>query len=313
MRRSGVLFAMVFAVGGMMAMAQAPVVRVAPQSPATVPASGPAPMLLWPNGAAGAVGDADDDMPTITAYIPASNPTKTAVVIAPGGGYQHLSMVKEGSDVAAWLNERGVAAFVLKYRLGPKYHSPVEIGDAQRAIRTVRANAAQYGVAADHIGMWGFSAGGHLTATAGTQFDAGNAGVTDVIEQQSGRPDFLVLAYPVITMQDPYVHKGSRLYLLGDSPTQAQMDAMSPELHVTAQTPPTFLFTTTDDKTVPVMNSVMFYSALVKAGVPAEMHIFQHGGHGSGLAPANPDLRPWTEMLIKWMHERGYAAVSATP
>jgi acetyl esterase/lipase len=270
-------------------------------------------MLLWPNGAPGAVGDADDDMPTITAYIPASNPTKTAVVIAPGGGYQHLSMVKEGSDVAAWLNERGVAAFVLKYRLGPKYHSPVEIGDAQRAIRTVRANAAQYGVAADHIGMWGFSAGGHLTATAGTQFDMGSVSSLDPIEGKSSRPDFLILAYPVITMLDPYVHKGSRLYLLGDSPTQAQMDAMSPELHVTAQTPPTFLFTTTDDKTVPVMNSVMFYSALVKAGVPAEMHIFQHGGHGSGLAPANPDLRPWTEMLIKWMRERGYAAVSATP
>jgi acetyl esterase/lipase len=311
MRCSGVLFAMVFAVSG--AMAQAPVVRIAPHSPATAPASGPAPMLLWPNGAPGAVGDADDDRPTITAYIPASNPTKTAVVIAPGGGYQHLSMVKEGSDVAAWLNERGVAAFVLKYRLGPKYHNPIEIGDAQRAIRMVRAHAPQYGIEADRIGMWGFSAGGHLTATAGTQFDAGKADATDVIEQQSSRPDFLVLAYPVITMLDPYVHKGSRLYLLGEMPTQAEEEAMSPELHVTAQTPPTFLFSTTDDKTVPVMNSVMFYSALVNAGVPAEMHIFQHGSHGSGLAPANPELRPWTEMLIKWMRERRYAAVNATP
>jgi acetyl esterase/lipase len=270
--------------------------------------SGPAPMLLWEKGAPGAVGDADEDKPTITAYIPASNPTKTAVVIAPGGGYVHLSMVKEGSDVAAWLNARGVAAFVLKYRLGPKYHNPIELGDAQRAIRTVRADAAKYGIAPDHIGMWGFSAGGHLTASAGTMFDAGNAAAADAIEQQSSRPDFLILSYPVITMQDPYVHKGSRLYLLGDAPTQALMDAMSPELHVTAQTPPTFLFTTTDDKTVPVMNSVMFYAALVKAGVPAEMHIFQHGAHGSGLAPVNPELQPWTEMLIKWMRERGYAA-----
>jgi acetyl esterase/lipase len=267
-------------------------------------------MLLWAAGAPGAVGDADDDKPTITAYIPASNPTKTAVVIAPGGGYQHLSMVKEGSDVAAWLNARGVAAFVLKYRLGKKYHSPIELGDALRAIRTVRADAAKYGIAADHIGMWGFSAGGHLTASAGTMFDAGNTSAADPIEQQNSRPDFLILAYPVITMLDPDVHKGSRLYLLGDAPTQAEEEAMSPELHVTAQTPPTFLFTTTDDHTVPVMNSVMFYSALVKAGVPVEMHIFQHGAHGSGLAPTNPQLSAWPDLLIKWMRERGYAAVA---
>jgi acetyl esterase/lipase len=265
-------------------------------------------MLLWPEGAPGALGVGDEDKPTITVYLPAANPTRTAVVIAPGGGYQHLSMVREGSDVAAWLNAHGVAAFVLKYRLGMKYHNPIEMGDAQRAIRTVRAHAAEYGVAADHIGMWGFSAGGHLTATAGTQFDAGNAAAADAIERESSRPDFLVLAYPVITMEEPYVHRGSKLYLLGNTPVQADVEAMSAELHVTAQTPPVFLFSTTDDRTVPIMNSVMFYEALVKAGVPAEMHLFQHGGHGSGLAPANPQLSPWTEMLIKWMRERGYAA-----
>jgi acetyl esterase/lipase len=296
--------ASVFAMSGVMMMAQIPAAV-----PAGVPtANGPAPMLLWASGAPGALGDADDDKPTITAYIPASNPTKTAVVIAPGGGYQHLSMAKEGSDVAAWLNARGVAAFVLKYRLGMKYHNPIELGDAQRAIRTVRADAAQYGIAPDHIGMWGFSAGGHLTASAGTMFDAGNAAATDPIEQQSSRPDFLILAYPVITMLDPYVHKGSRLYLLGDAPTQAEEEAMSPELHVTAQTPPTFLFSTTDDHTVPVLNSVMFYTALVKAGVPAEMHIFQHGAHGSGLGVGNPQLSVWPDLLIKWMREHGYAA-----
>jgi acetyl esterase/lipase len=311
MRRSGFLLACGFAIAMSVAtgMAQTP---AAPVLAVGVAANGPAAMLLWAGGAPGAVGDADDDKPTITAYIPASNPTRTAVVIAPGGGYQHLSMVKEGSDVAAWLNARGVAAFVLKYRLGPKYHNPIELGDAQRALRTVRADAAKYGIAPDHIGMWGFSAGGHLTASAGTMFDAGNAAATDAIEQQSSRPDFLILSYPVITMEDPYVHKGSRTYLLGDSPAQSVMDAMSAELHITAQTPPTFLFTTTDDRTVPVMNSVMFYSALVKAGVPAEMHIFQHGAHGSGLAPANPQLAVWTELLIKWMRERGYAA-AATP
>ena len=264
-------------------------------------------VLLWPEGAPGALGTADEDKPSITVYLPAANPTRTAVVIAPGGGYVHLASGYEGVDVAAWLNAHGVAAFVLKYRLGPKYHNPIELGDAQRAIRTVRARAAEYGVAADHIGMWGFSAGGHLTATAGTQFDAGNAAAADAVERESSRPDFLVLAYPVITMKEPYVHTGSKLYLLGNTPTQAEVDAMSAELHVTAQTPPVFLFATTADRTVPVMNSVMFYEALVKAGVPAEMHLFQHGGHGSGLAPANPQLSVWPELLIKWMRERGYA------
>jgi acetyl esterase/lipase len=303
---------MMFAMSGAMGLAQAPVVQQtalpAVAATSTMAANAPAPTPLWPAGAPGAQGAADDDTPTITAYLPASNPTKTAVVIAPGGGYQHLSMVHEGSEVAAWLNAHGVAAFVLKYRLGPKYHHPIELGDAQRAIRTVRAHAAEYGVAPDHIGMWGFSAGGHLTATAGTHFDAGNAAATDAVEQQSSRPDFLVLAYPVITLEDPYAHKGSRMYLLGPTPAQTDVDLLSAEQHATAQTPPTFLFTTTDDHTVPVMNSVLFYEALLKAGVPAEMHIFQHGGHGAGLAPTNPQLSPWTDLLIKWMRERGYAA-----
>src|ERR1017187_8501485 len=205
MLRGGFVIAWVVAMSGAMGLAQAPAAQVpAAQAPAAQvqgaapAANGPAPMLLWANGAPGALGDADDDKPTITAYIPASNPTKTAVVIAPGGSYMHLSMVKEGSDVAAWLNARGVAGFVLKYRLGPKYHNPIELGDAQRAIRTVRADAAQYGVAPDHIGMWGFSAGGHLAATAGTQFDAGDATAIDEIDKQSSRPDFLVLSYPEI-------------------------------------------------------------------------------------------------------------------
>ena len=300
MLRSGMLLACAVGVSFNLAIGQTPANAAA--------ASGPTPMLLWANGAPGALGDADEDKPSITVYLPASNPTRTGVIVVPGGGYARLTPV--GPDVAAWLNAHGIAAFVLKYRIGMKYHSPIELGDAQRAIRTVRADATKYGIASDHIGMWGFSAGGHLTASVGTMFDAGNAASADPIEQQSSRPDFMVLSYPVITMQDPYVHKGSRTNLLGENPTQAQMDAMSVELHVTAQTPPTFLFTTTDDETVPVLNSVMFYSALVKAGVPAEMQIFQHGAHGSALATTNPQLRPWTDMLIKWMRERGYAAAA---
>ncbi len=325
MRRSGILLAGAIAISmsGAVGLAQAPAAQQtaapqggtaavrpqrAPAPAAVMPANSPAPTLLWPNGAPGAQGDTDADKPAIYAWLPASNPTKTAVVIAPGGGYEHLSVVHEGSDVAAWLNAHGIAAIQLRYRIGPKYHNPIELGDAQRAIRMVRAHAAEYGIAADHIGMWGFSAGGHLTATAGTHFDAGNAAAVDAIERESSRPDFLILAYPVITMEAPYVHTGSRMYLLGDAPAQADVDAMSAELHVTAQTPPTFLFSTTDDRTVPIMNSVMFYAALVKAGVPVEMHVFQHGGHGSGLGVGNAQLSVWPELLIKWMGERGYAA-----
>ena len=271
-------------------------------------------ILLWPNGAPGAQGDEDIDKPSLTVYLPAGpNATKTGVVVVPGGGYQHLAMEKEGTSIAEWLNARGVAAFVLKYRLGPKYHHPVELEDAQRAIRTVRANAAEYGIATDHVGVWGFSAGGHLTATAGTRFDAGNASSPDVIERQGSRPDFLVLAYPVITLEEPYVHHGSLNNLLGDSPDPALVRSLSAETQVTKDTPPTFLFATTDDQTVPVMNSVMFYEALVKAGVPVEMHLFQHGGHGAGLAAANPQLSVWPDLVIKWMRERGYAAAATTP
>jgi acetyl esterase/lipase len=266
-------------------------------------------ILLWPMGAPAALGNEDADKPTLTVFLPGmANPTRTGVVVAPGGGYQHLAMEKEGFAVARWLNEHGVAAFVLKYRLGPRYHHPVELGDAQRAIRLVRAHAAEYGVAEEHIGMWGFSAGGHLTATAGTHFDAGNADAVDEVERQNSRPDFLILAYPVITMTDPSMHSGSKLYLLGQSPDPELARSLSAEAQVTSQTPPTFLFATTDDKTVSVANSVMFYSALVKAGVPVEMHLFPHGAHGAGLAAANPELSIWPDLLIKWMRERGYAA-----
>ncbi len=170
----------------------------------------------------------------------------------------------------------------------------------------VRAHAAEYGIAADHVGMWGFSAGGHLTGTAGTQFDWGKADSADVVERKGSRADFLVLAYPVITFQEPELHRGSLKYLLGDTPDPKLVALLSDETQVTKETPPAFLFATTDDKTVPVMNSVMFYSAMVKAGVPVEMHLFQHGAHGAGLAAANPQLSDWPDLLAKWMRERGY-------
>ena len=275
----------------------------------SAPSGGEAPVLLWAGGAPGAKGTGPEDKPTLTAFLPASNPTHTAVVVAPGGGYVHLAMDYEGYDVARWLNAHGVAAFVLQYRLGPKYRDPIELEDAQRAVRMVRAAAARNGIATDHIGMWGFSAGGHLAATAGTQFDAGRGDATDAIDRVSSRPDFLVLAYPVITMRRELTHMGSHDALLGADATAAEETRMSAETRVTARTPPTFLFATTDDDVVPVMNSVLFYEAMVRAKVPAEMHLFQHGRHGVGLGEKEAELRVWPELLLKWMVERGYAAV----
>lgn len=272
---------------------------------ANAPAT-PTPELLWKNGAPMAQGTAEIDQPTISTYLPASNPTRSAVIIAPGGGYAHLSMQKEGEDIARWLNAHGVAGFVLKYRLGPNYHHPVELGDAQRAIRTVRSRAAELGIAPDRIGIWGFSAGGHLAASAGTLFDRGPVAEADAIDKLSARPDFLVLAYPVITLEEPSVHKGSLKYLLGDTPDPALIQLLSPQKQVTKDTPPTFIYTTTDDPVVPVMNSVMFYTALIEAKIPAEMHIFAHGPHGTGLATGFPDLKIWPDLLATWMRSRGY-------
>ncbi len=262
---------------------------------------------LWPHGAPGAVGKAATDVPTVAVYLPPANPTRTAVVVAPGGGYQHLAMDHEGLQVAQWLNAHGVAAVVLKYRLGPTYHHPIELGDAQRALRYVRSNADRMGVVPDHIGMLGFSAGGHLTATAGTMFAGGNASADDPIDRVSSRPDFLVLCYPVISMEQGPAHEGSVKYLLSDAPTAEQRAAMSADEHVTGQTPPTFLWSTTDDAVVPVMNTVLFYQALVKNNVSAEMHIFPHGHHGLGLAQTEPEVNAWPGLLYAWMRVNGWA------
>jgi acetyl esterase/lipase len=264
-------------------------------------------VLLWPDGAPGAMGTEDVDKPSLTIF-PASGAERvpTAVIICPGGSYLRLSMDKEGSDVAKWLNERGITAFVLKYRLGPKYHHPVELGDAQRAIRYVRSHAKDYGYDEKRIGIWGFSAGGHLASTTGTHFDAGKSDAADPIERQSSRPDFMILAYPVITLAPPYVHLGSRNALLGRDPDAALIESLSNEKQVTASTPPTFLFHTTEDHLVPVENSIYFYLALRKAEVPAEMHIFQKGEHGVGLAPNDPVLKTWPDLLADWLKAEGF-------
>ena len=214
--------------------------------------------------------------------------TRTAVIVAPGGSYHFLASNHEGRQVANWLNAMGVTAFVLKYRLGPRYHHPIELGDAQRAIRLVRSRAAEFGIAPDRIGIMGFSAGGHLSATAETKFDAGNATAPDPVDRVSCRPDFAILGYPVISMSAAFTHQGSATNLLGENADAKLREELSAELHVTPQTPPTFLFTTSEDTLVPPENSVAFYLALHKAGVPAELHVFEKGPHGVGLDLGDP-------------------------
>lgn len=271
-----------------------------------LPAQEPAAELLWPAGAPGALGSQPEDQPSITPYVlpKGSGGAGSAVVICPGGGYQNLSMDKEGYQVAKWLNSLGVSAFVLKYRLGPRYHHPIELGDAQRAIRIVRSRAEQYGLRADRIGIMGFSAGGHLASTAGTHYDAGDAKAAETVDRVSSRPDFMVLCYPVITFGQ-FAHVGSRRNLLGNDPDPKLVENLSNELQVTKDTPPTFLFHTTTDGTVPVENSVMFYSALRKAGVAAELHIYERGPHGVGLAQNDPVLATWPARLADWLKIHG--------
>ena len=265
--------------------------------------------LLWPEGAPGAVGSEEADRPTLALYLPAPPAAVgTAVVVCPGGGYGTLALEHEGRQIAEWLNGLGVAGCVLKYRLGPRYRHPAPLEDAARALRYVRSHAAELAFAPDRIGIWGFSAGGHLAATAATHFDAGDPQARDAIERASSRPDFLILAYPVITFTAEYTHRGSRRNLLGDDPDPKLVESLSNERQVTPQTPPTFLFHTDSDAGVPPENSVAFYLALRKAGVPAELHVYERGKHGVGLAPSDPVLSTWAQRLADWLRVRGLLA-----
>jgi acetyl esterase/lipase len=270
------------------------------------PVNNPTTELLWPDGAPGAHGTSDADTPALTIYLPSKpQATGTGVVVCPGGGYQHLAMDHEGHQVARWLTSRGIAAFIVKYRLGPGYHDPAMLQDVLRAIRVVRARAAELGVRPDRIGVMGFSAGGHLASSAATLFDRAAGHPHDGLEGVSSRPDFAVLAYPVITMGQEVTHKGSQTNLLGEHPSAEMTAALSTDRQVTSKTPPTFLFHTDNDTVVPPENSVLFYLALRRAGVPGELHIYENGKHGVGLAPDDPILSTWTDRLLAWMRGRG--------
>lgn len=274
---------------------------------ATSPAAEPKTELLWPQGAPGAKGDTPADRPTLTVCLPeAEKANGAAVVICPGGGYGFLAVGHEGHDIARWLNSFGTAAFILEYRHRNRgYGHPAPLDDAQRAIRTVRARAAEWKVDPQRIGILGFSAGGHLASSAGTHFDRGNPESADPIQRVSCRPDFMILCYAVIALGEPYTHGGSQQNLLGKDASPDLVRSMSNEKQVTKDTPPTFLLHTDEDTAVPPENSVQFYLALRRAGVPAELHIFRKGRHGLGLAPETPGTRAWPTCCQEWMKAQG--------
>lgn len=268
---------------------------------------------LWPDGAPGAVGNEEQDKPKLEIFSGFGKGPHTAVVVCPGGGYTHLAYEKEGTRIAEWLNLRGITAFVLTYRLAPRYHYPAPILDGERAMRWVRSHAQQYDVAPDRIGTWGFSAGGHLVGILGTHFDAGNPQAADPIDRVSDRPDFVISSYGGLTLQPGVAKPTAMRSMLGQNPSQQLLDDMSPDKHVTAQTPPYFIYATTTDQSVPVLSSVVFYTALVRAGVPAELHIFQNGPHGTALAQGYQALSAWPGLLENWLRLNGWIAPLMTP
>ena len=264
---------------------------------------------LWSGAVPGALGTADKDIPTLTPYLPApEKATGAAIVICPGGGYGGLAP-HEGADYARFLNEQGIAGFVLKYRLGSSgYRHPVMLQDAARALRTVRARAGEWKLDPQRIGIMGSSAGGHLASTLVTHYDAGKPDSADPIERQSSRPNLGVLCYAVISMGE-FAHKGSRKNLLGENPSPELMREVSNELHVTKDTPPCFIWHTWEDKGVAVENSLQFAAAMQKAAVPFDLHIYQQGGHGMGLGTRqwDPEKRhPWTQDLVFWLKVQGF-------
>lgn len=270
------------------------------------------PIRLWAGDAPGALGQADHDIPTLTPYLPAADKASgTAIVVCPGGGYGGLAG-HEGEGYAKWLADNGVSAFVLKYRLGSKgYRHPVMLGDVSRAIRLVRSRAAEWKLDPHRIGVMGSSAGGHLASTVVTHFDAGKTDATDPIEQHSSRPDFGVLCYAVISMEDGVTHGGSKANLLGKSPDPQLVELLSNEKQVTKQTPPCFVWSTQEDKAVSVVNSLRFVTALQQNGVAYDFHVYQKGPHGIGLSegrngvPAG-DVHPWAKDLLFWLRQNGW-------
>ncbi|MCA9257621.1 MAG: alpha/beta hydrolase, partial [Planctomycetales bacterium] len=261
--------------------------------------------LLWPQGTPDAVADEAADQPALRFY-PAANPNGACVLVCPGGRYHVLASNHEGQQVAKWFNSFGVSAAVLRYRLAPRYRHPAQLNDVQRALRTLRATAEQRGFDVQRLGVMGFSAGGHLAAMASTHYDLGEPQSSDPIERESCRPAFTILGYPVVSLKREVTHGGSRDGLLSPQGDEAAALELSSETKVTDDTPPAFLFHTVDDTAVPVENSVRYCRALAEHHVPVEMHLYQSGPHGVGLAAHNPALQSWTNCLQEWMRGNGW-------
>lgn len=244
-----------------------------------------------------------EDFPVIEPYLLDGECPFPVIIIAPGGGYAYRAE-HEAYPVANWLNSIGISAVVLQYRVAP-YQHPVPLADMQRAIRLVRSKSLEWNIDPNRVGILGFSAGGHLASTAGTHFDLGNESAEDKIEQFSSRPDLMVLCYPVITMGE-YTHNGSRTNLLGENPKAEMVNLLSTELHVSEQTPPAFIWHTADDASVAVENSLLFTTALRRKKVPFELHIFESGRHGLGMAEDHPEAKAWPALCENWLRKRGF-------
>lgn len=295
--------------GGLAALLLAATGGAAAVEPTVIP--------LWPEGVPGALpnGGAEyikDDrvynvqVPTLTYFpAPADKAVGTAAIVCPGGGYVRLAVTNEGNGMAKWLNSLGVSVFVLKYRLR-EYGHPAPLRDVLRAVRLVRSRAAEFGVDPHRIGVMGASAGGHLTACAGTLYDHPDGKTGAALDAVSARPDFLVMQYPVIYMDNPAMHRGSREALLGPNPTPELLALLSVERHVTKDTPPAFLVATQEDTSVPLENSIAFYTALRKAGVPAELHLYEKGPHGFGMRQGLGPTSEWPQRAAEWMRSHGW-------
>lgn len=272
-------------------------------------AADPVRFPLWPGAAPGARGTTEADQPTLDFYKPDAVPANgCAVLVCPGGGYGGLAKDHEGIQPARFFNSLGVTAYVLHYRLGGNgYQHPVPLNDAQRALRLVRSRAAADGIDPARLGIMGFSAGGHLAASTGSHSDGGNPAAPDPVDRLGCRPDFMILCYGVLSFDPAITHKGSVKNLLGDRQNDpALIGFLSNEKQVTPASPPAFLFHTTTDQAVPVANSLRFYEACQKNGVPVALHVFQEGKHGVGLAQNDPNLKIWPSLLQQWMDQNGW-------
>jgi len=264
---------------------------------------------LWENGAPDALGSGPKDIPMAMVRLPGSEKPTGALVICPGGGYGGLAMGHEGTEIAQWANEMGMAAIICDYRhRGKGYGHPAPIQDAQRAIRLTRANAAKWNLDSQRIGIIGFSAGGHLVSTVLTRFDGGDVNSEDQIARQSSKPNFGILAYPVILFGQPKTHQGSERNLLGPASDPKVLASFQSDLHVTPEMPPTFIFHTFEDKAVPPENALAFYAAMVKNGVPGELHIFEKGKHGVGLGSKVAVTSEWPNACRRWLESRQFVA-----